>query len=138
MYQDITIKSSFVLLRDGENKFSISLHTYKRAIRGRERSLKLRNPQEKQIGGMLLVFTANEWKKVRREKSRQSMHQFIKGQIHENAMKCPKLAKQRNERLITAANTFKARELENKHIRNKPALNLPSRDPRHGRMVSPT
>ena len=106
---------------EGDSALMMSLSIYKRAKHGERRTSKLRNPVEKEIAGRLLVFTRNEWKKVKEVyfADRETLI-AMREEIRDKASLSKRLSKYRDLRAIIDANTFAARELENHHKRVRP------------------
>lgn len=91
---------------------------YERAKQGKGRIL--RQPIEKEIGGRFFVFTKRELEKVWEETSCKNIGRFIREEIQEKARMSKRLAKQECLRFLIEADTFEARESENRQLRDMP------------------
>jgi hypothetical protein len=108
---------------EGNSALMMSLSIYRRAKKGDLRTSKLRNPVMKEvIDGRRLVFTRNEWKKVKEVYyADREILIAMSEEIRDKASASKRTSKYRDLRAIIDANTFAARELENHHKRVRPA-----------------
>jgi len=110
-----------VVISSSDTALIMSKGVYNRARRGRVRGKKLRNPVERVVGGTLLVFTMNEWKTVCEGYIADEDIALAMGiEIKEKKDMSRRLSKYRDLRAIIEANTFAAREMENRQTRMRP------------------